>query len=56
MNVDDTLRTMIHDGSDEQAMETHVRKSSPSLFEDGVRCVLAGDTSVEELLRVTQEH
>jgi len=53
--IDETLRTLIHDGSGEQAMVAHVRSRFPSLHSDGLRRVLAGDTSLEEVLRVTQE-
>ena len=55
VDVDNTLREMIHDGAGEQAMDAHVRKTRPDLFQDGVRRILAGETSVEEVLRVTQE-
>lgn len=55
IEIDETLRTLIHDGSDELSMLKHVRKKSPSIRQDGVRRILDGDTSVEEVLRVTQE-
>ena len=53
ITVDATLARMIHDGSSEQAMEAHVRRSSPSLRDDGLRKVMAGETSLDEVLRVT---
>jgi len=46
---------MIHDGCSEQDMERHARSQGPSIYEDGVRRVLAGDTTLEEVLRVTHE-
>ncbi len=52
--VDDTLRRLIHDGASEQALEAHARRHSPSLADVGRRAVLAGMTTAEELLRVTQ--
>ncbi len=52
--VDDTLRRLIHDGASEQALEAHVRAHARSLAEMGRRAVLAGLTTPEELLRVTQ--
>ncbi|MEW6766115.1 MAG: type II secretion system ATPase GspE [Pseudomonadota bacterium] len=55
ITVDATLARMIHDGSSEAQMEAHVRQSSPSLREDGLRKVMAGDTSLDEVLRVTVE-
>jgi general secretion pathway protein E len=53
--VDDEMRSMIHDGSGEQALEKHARTLTPSIRDDGKRLVLAGLTSVEEVLRVTRE-
>lgn len=53
--VDQTLRNMIHDGAGEAAMEKHARQTRPSLRQDGIRRVLGGQTSLEEVLRVTRE-
>ena len=55
VEIDDTLRGMIHDGASELDIETYARKSSPGIRQDGLRRILAGETSVEEVLRVTQE-
>ena len=52
--VDDALRTMIHDGANEQLMEAHCRQTIPGLFADGINRILAGDTSLAEVLRVTR--
>lgn len=54
--IDNTLRNMIHDGSGEHELELYARSLSPSMFEDGKRRVMAGETSLEEVLRVTREH
>ncbi|WP_348673956.1 type II secretion system ATPase GspE [uncultured Abyssibacter sp.] len=53
--VDEAMRTMIHDGSSEQALEVHARRSSPSIRQAGLRKVLEGRTTVQEVLRVTRE-
>ena len=53
--VDDEMRAMIHNGVSEQDLEKHARKKTPGIRADGRRRVLAGDTTVEELLRVTRE-
>ncbi len=53
--LDDELRGMIHDGASEQQMERHARQSSPGIRDDGRRKVLAGITTVEEVLRVSRE-
>ena len=53
--IDEPLRNMIHGGTSEQEMLLHVRQDSPSIRADGLRRVLAGDTSLDEVIRVTQE-
>ena len=55
IEIDDILRGMIHDGAGEQAMEQAARRHTPSIARDGFQRVLAGDTSLEEVLRVTSE-
>ncbi len=55
ISVDAALARMIHDGSSEAQMEAYVRQSSPSLREDGLRKVMLGETSLDEVLRVTVE-
>jgi len=53
--VDETLSAMIHDGESEQKMRKYARTHFMSLRQDGYRRVLLGDTSLEEVLRVTGE-
>lgn len=53
--IDETLQTMIHDRASEQKMRKHARGLFPSIRQDGYRRVLMGDTSLEEVLRVTSE-
>ncbi len=53
--VDDAMRTMIHDGAAEQDLERHARTMTPSIRDDGRAKVLAGETTLEEVLRVTRE-
>jgi general secretion pathway protein E len=53
--VDDTMRTMIHDGASEHDLERHARTMSPSIRDDGRQKILAGVTTIEEVLRVTRE-
>jgi len=52
--IDDAMRTMIHDGASEQSLEKYARTLTPSIRDDGRRRVLAGDTTLEEVLRVTR--
>jgi general secretion pathway protein E len=53
--LDETLRSMVHDMSAEQDLERHARKLTPSIRQDGIRLVLNGVTTLEEVLRVTRE-
>ncbi len=55
IEIDETLRTLIHDGAGEQEMLAHARTRSPGIREDGIRRVLEGTTTLEEVMRVTQE-
>jgi general secretion pathway protein E len=55
ISVDDHMRDMIHDGASEHEMEKYARTFSRSIRDDGRAKVLAGETSLEELLRVTRE-
>ncbi|MBL4826475.1 MAG: type II secretion system ATPase GspE [Spongiibacteraceae bacterium] len=51
--IDDTLRVMIHEGASEHDITLYARKGSPGILDDGRQRVLAGETTVEEVLRVT---
>jgi len=54
VEVDAALRTLIHDGAGEHRLEAHARSRGPAIEADGWRRVLAGETSVEEVLRVSR--
>jgi general secretion pathway protein E len=53
--IDDAMRTMIHDGASELELDRYARTLTPSIRDDGRRKVLAGETTIEEVLRVTRE-
>lgn len=53
IEIDDSLRLMIHERASEQAMLIEARKRYPGIDADGRRRILAGETSIEEVLRVT---
>ncbi|MGH8229263.1 MAG: type II secretion system protein GspE, partial [Steroidobacteraceae bacterium] len=53
--VDDTLRTMIHDTAAEHQMERYARTLTPSIRDDAIARVMRGETTLEEVLRVTRE-
>ena len=55
MGITPALAQMIHDGVGEAELARQARSIGPSLFQDGQRLVLEGRTSLDELLRVTQE-
>lgn len=55
IGVDETLREMIHTHASEQEMENYCRTHYPSIRQDGMRRILAGQTTMEEVLRVTNE-
>jgi len=55
MTITDPIRHIIHDNRGEQALRKAARENGMrSLREDGIAKVLAGETSLEEVLRVTQ--
>ncbi len=55
LTIDDGLRTLIHDGASEQAMRLHGEANGMrSLRQDGLRWLVDGSTSAEEILRVTR--
>ena len=53
--VDSSIQDLIHHEAGEQAIESYVRKHSPSIRADGLSKVRLGITSLEEVLRVTRE-
>ena len=53
INIDSTLRSMIHDNNAQYSLEAYAHKQSEDIQQDGMRKVRAGETSLDELLRVT---
>ncbi|WP_409423071.1 type II secretion system ATPase GspE [Pseudaeromonas sp. ZJS20] len=53
--VDEAVREAIHAGEGEMQVERLIRDHTPSIRHDGLEKVLAGITSLEEVLRVTRE-
>ncbi|RDK83774.1 general secretion pathway protein E [Enterobacillus tribolii] len=56
MIVDHGMRTAIHDNASEQDIALAFRQQSRTLLENGLLQVLAGETSLEEVIRVTAQH
>ncbi len=55
IDIDQNLQRLIHEGADDQTMRLSVQNRCAPIRKDGVRRILAGETSVEEVLRVTSE-
>jgi general secretion pathway protein E len=57
LEVDDALRHMIHERVSDQAIREHARANAGirSLREDGLRWVGAGESTLDEILRVTRD-
>lgn len=53
--IDENLRRMIHARAAEQDLRKYARTLFKSIRQDGYARVLRGDTSLEEVLRVTGE-
>ncbi|MCH3823210.1 ATPase, T2SS/T4P/T4SS family, partial [Campylobacter jejuni] len=54
--VDDAQRGLIHEGAGEQQLRVAAQRAGMKLMrEDGERWVLAGQTSREEIIRVTRD-
>jgi general secretion pathway protein E len=54
VSVDEEMRRMIHDGSGEHELERYARQNSPGIRHEGLKKVLDGTTTLEEVLRVTR--
>jgi general secretion pathway protein E len=55
IEIDNSLSTMIHDGASQPKLEKYCRTRSHSLREDGIRKMLQGETTLDEVLRVTRD-
>ena len=53
--VDEKVREAIHAGAGEFAIEHLIRSHTPSIRADGLQKVLNGETTLEEVMRVTRE-
>ncbi len=53
--IDEHMRQLIHDRASERALVGQARRFCPSIRDDGKSKVLAGVTSVQEVLRITLE-
>ncbi|MEM7359564.1 MAG: type II secretion system ATPase GspE [Pseudomonadota bacterium] len=54
VDINEGMRRLIHDQASEDALTEQARKNSPSLMQNGFARVVAGETTVDEVFRVTQ--
>ncbi|MFT6407780.1 MAG: general secretion pathway protein E [Arenicella sp.] len=54
IDMDDGMRRLIHDQVSENELTDHARKTSRSLMQNGFDRVLDGETTLDEVFRVTQ--
>jgi general secretion pathway protein E len=55
IEIDRQMESMIHDNASEQAMESYAREKGPGILQSGRNKVIAGMTTLREVLRVTIE-
>jgi general secretion pathway protein E len=56
IEIDDELVSMIHDGANQSKIERYSRTKSDSLRDDGIRRVVSGETTLDEVIRVTRDN
>ena len=54
IDMNEGMRRLIHDQASEDQLITHARKTSRSLMQNGIQRVLQGQTTLDEVFRVTQ--
>jgi general secretion pathway protein E len=55
IEIDRQLEAMIHDNASEQSLEKYARERGPGILQSGRNKVIAGHTTLREVLRVTIE-
>ena len=55
IEIDEKMRQLIHDRAGEMELEEYARTCGPSIHADGVNKILAGVTTIEEVIRVTHK-
>lgn len=55
MTIDQTLRNLIHDDADEAALADKAFEEHDTLFKAGIARVLSGETSLDEVIRVSRK-
>jgi general secretion pathway protein E len=55
IRIDDSIRQMINDGSDEDRISRHVFANAPTLSQSVLNLVRDGVTTAEEAIRVSRQ-
>ena len=55
VEMNNQVRQMVHEKASEIDMERVIRRTMPGMRDDGIRLVLKGKTSLDEVMRVTRE-
>jgi len=55
IEIDEPMRELIHNKAGEMELEQYARTLGPSINKDGIQKVLAGVTTIEEVVRVTHK-
>ncbi len=56
LTINDDLARMIHDGTSQQDMEDYAHQHTHSIRQDGLAKVYRGETTLNEILRVTKDN
>ena len=56
IEIDVKLASMIHDGASQSQIESYSHGKSQNLRDDGIRKVILGETTLDEVLRVTRDN
>jgi general secretion pathway protein E len=54
IEIDEHMKSLIHEGKSEIELEKYARKSNNSIQQDGFMRVISGETTLEEILRVSK--
>jgi general secretion pathway protein E len=54
LRIDDTIRRLINEGSDETLIARHAFETAPTLAASARELVLAGETTAEEAIRISR--
>jgi general secretion pathway protein E len=56
IEIDDHLANMIHEGESQTKIESYCLTKSKNLRDDGIRKVILGETTLDEVIRVTRDN